>query len=353
LTHSREVNPGACSFYELAAQVGTWCTTAVELSVIANVFGLATSYLVVIGSTMPYVLGDGPNEGASTSTFLWVTVALAFVTPLSFAPTLDALKFTSALGLAAVVYCMLMVGYFFFFDPYALCTDDDGAERDSVHCGHPIEAAVPKLSSIGMLGIVTFAYTAHVQLLTVANEVADYTQSKMDRIIVLGCGFCGICYLGVGAFGYWDLGSSVNGNVLLSYPSDSAGVAAARIAISGLVGVSYPLMCKPGRDSFLSLLHNSPWKAHAESTAAWRGFTVAFLGLSYVIAASLVNNPNALSLILSLLGGTTSTIVAYLVPTAVFASLHPEPSIKRNCAICVGCFGMVLMPLCVVATFVA
>jgi len=351
--NSREVNPGSCSFYELAAKVGDWGTSVVEFSVIANVFGLATSYLVVIGSTMPYVVGNEPNDSAGTSTYLWVTIGLVFVTPLSFAPTLDALKYTSALGLAAVVYCMLMMMYFFFFDPYTLCTDDPDSTPDAVHCGHAIAASIPGLSSFGTLGIVTFAYTAHVQLLTVVNEVADYTQHKMNWIIVLGCGFCGACYFGTGLVGYWDFGDSVNGNVLLSYPSDSVGVAVARVAISGLVAVSYPLMCKPGRDSFLSLMKNSRWKAHAESAVVWHGFTLSFLALTFVVAVSLVNNPNALSLILGLLGGTTSVIISYLIPPAVYVSLHPEPSIKRNCAIAVGVFGMILMPICVAQTFMA
>ena len=44
---------------------------------------------------------------------------------------------------------------------------------------------------------------------------------------------------------------------------------------------------------------------------------LGFLGLSYGVAMGLVNNPNALDLILSLLGATTSTIIAYIVPTVV------------------------------------
>ena len=98
------MNPGQCSFYELAEKVGEWGPTLVECSAIANVFGLATSYLVVFGSTMPYVVGSGPNTGTWTDTLLWASIGLLIVTPMAFAPTLDALRFTSALGMAAVLY---------------------------------------------------------------------------------------------------------------------------------------------------------------------------------------------------------------------------------------------------------
>jgi len=229
--------------------------------------------------------------------------------------------------------------------------DDDQAANES-HCGGEVRPAVLHLGLLQMLSIVTFAYTAHVQLLTVANEVEDYTQAKMDKIIVCGVLICGGAYLVVGLGGYLAFGDEVAGNVLLSYPTKNASVACARVAVSGLVGISYPLMCKPGRDSFLSLLRNSEaWKASADSTAAYVGFTLGFLGCSYGVAMGLVNNPNALDLILSLLGATTSTVIAYIVPTVVYATTHPEPHWKRTFAIGVGIFGVVSMPFAIAASF--
>lgn len=50
---------------------------------------------------------------------------------------------------------------------------------------------------------------AHVQLLTVANEVADYTQPKMDGIILGGVLVCGVAYLMVGLAGYFAYGDEV------------------------------------------------------------------------------------------------------------------------------------------------
>ena len=171
----------------------------------------------------------------------------------------------------------------------------------------------------------------------------------MDFVIGVGIALCCVTYFCVGFLGYWGFGETVDGNILLSYHT-SASVSAARVAISFLVAVSFPLMAKHGRDSFLSILRNSKLKDRADGKVAYVGFTLAFLGFSYIIAISLVNNPHALTLILGLCGGTTSTIIAYLVPTAVYVKLHPEPHAKRSCAIAIGVFGLLLIPFSVAST---
>ena len=142
--------------------------------------------------------------------------------------------------------------------------------------------------------------------------------------------------------------------MLLSYPGTSLAVKAARVAVSGLVAISYPLMCKPGRDSFLSLLRSSArpeWRAAADTPTAFKLFTCSFLGLSYMVAALVVDVPNALNLILFLLGATCSTVIAFVVPTLVYVKLHAEPHPKRTLVLAVLGYGLVSMPFCIAATF--
>jgi amino acid permease len=135
------------------------------------------------------------------------------------------------------------------------------------------------LNILETVSIITFAYTAHAQLMSVANEVKDYTQPKMDCISITAILICGFLYCSVGYMGYIAFGDEVKGNVLESYPSDVI-VTVARAGISGLVrshrslfraraadgfvrcmclqvAVSYPLMSKPARDSIFSLMENS------------------------------------------------------------------------------------------------
>lgn len=89
------------------------------------------------------------------------------------------------------------------------------------------------------LSIITFAFTAHAQLLSVANEVKDYTQTKMDFICACAIGLCGVLYSSVGYMGYMTFGDNVDDNLLESYPSDVV-VTIARVGISALVRQTTP-----------------------------------------------------------------------------------------------------------------
>jgi amino acid permease len=265
-------------------------------------------------------------------------------------------KFTSTGGMFAVAFVVVVIIYFAVQSESAsgICGDDDdtvaGDQKDEPHCGSTIEPFKFNISLLKMLSITTFAYTAHVQALSVANEVTVYSQPKMDMIIGTGIFLCGIVYVAVGLLGYIAFGDDVEGNVILAYPPTIL-VDLARIAMCGLVAISYPLMCKPGRDSFISLLKNSRYKESAETNTTYYSFTIGFLGLSYIIALSVVNNPMALDLILSLIGATCSTVIAYIIPTLVYCILHPEPCLKKYLAIAVGIFGVISMPFCIYATF--
>jgi amino acid permease len=134
----------------------------------------------------------------------------------------------------------------------------------------------------------------------------------MDSVIRSALGFAALVYFSLGFCGYFSFGTVVQGNILLSYPSTIL-VAFARVAISLLVCICYPLQQKPGRDSFLGLLRMSTtlaWRESATSRGTYIGFTSTYLALSYAVAMSVVNYPSALNVIISLLGSTTSTLIA-------------------------------------------
>lgn len=89
----------------------------------------------------------------------------------------------------------------------------------------------------------------------------------------------------------------------------------------------------------------------ADSTTTYVMFTMAYLGSSYAVAMSVVNNPSALNVILSLLGATTGTLIAYVIPTIIYAKMFPEPHLKRTAALIVCAYGLISMPFCISATF--
>ncbi len=350
------------TFFRIAkTALPTWGCYCVEVSVILNCFGLATSYLVVIGSTMPFVVGNGPSENPEhivTSPLLWTSVALLAVTPLAFAPTLESLNWTSLGGVVMVFYITAVVIAYASLPEGAACrpTDDDDDDDDDdanddddlgPHCGGKVVVSVLSIRLLRMLSIATFAFTAHVQLLSVSNELRDYTQKRMDAVSSRGVLLCGSLYAVVGLLGYLTFGEHVQGNLLLGYPSDPP-IHLARVGVVLLVGISYPLMAKPARDSALGLLPRDV----QQSDAAYVAITAAFLLGSYAVAMSVVDYPEAFSVILDLLGSTCSTTIAYIVPPAVYTSLYPEHHLKGTLAFAVLLFGCCVIPTCTMAIFV-
>ena len=183
---SHEVAGNKATFYAVAQQTMSRGMWIVEVLVILNCFGLATSYLVVFGETMPYVVGKKPNCDLGTNQFLWVTIGLVFVLPMAFAPTLDMLRFTSGGGMACTVYLAIIVWYYYSAPNGDACRDDShhgggeaalsftptpGPTELPEHCGGDFVPAVASIGIMQMLSIVTFAFTAHIQLVSVKNEV--------------------------------------------------------------------------------------------------------------------------------------------------------------------------------------
>ena len=119
-------------------------------------------------------------------------------------------------------------------------------------------------------------------------------------------------------------------------------------------------MCKPARDSFLSLVEHGSFGAAAGARLGdaatgpplrrryVAGFTLSFLAGTWLVAAVVRD----LGVILGLIGATCSTFVAFIIPPLVFVKTHPEPSAKKSAATAVLVSGALLMPTMVAATFV-
>ena len=292
---SRQVGGADASFYKVASMVIPRHAWTVELCVIVACFGLGCAYLVAFGQLMPSVIGGG-SSSLATNKHLWVGVGIAIATPMSFAPTLEALKFTSMGGMLGSFY-LAVVTVIYFFRPGELGCDagvSEGGGDTILHCGGefvPFRSNVTGL--LATLSLTTFSFACHIQLMAVSNEVAGYTQKKMDFICLCAVLTCIVLYTIIGFLGYYMFGDSVQGNVLLSFPSDLMSTAA-RVGISGLVIVNYPLVCKPGRDSIMSLLRTSGpknFETIAESRLAFNVITLCFLVFSFGVAVSMISNP--------------------------------------------------------------
>ncbi|KAH8096451.1 hypothetical protein JL720_3823 [Aureococcus anophagefferens] len=329
---SREVD-GPATFFALAKKaLPPRSVGLIDVSVVIMCFGLACSYVIVFSTLFPSaierivghetILKAHPVDLLSRQ--LWVGVGVLTVAPLAFQESFENLQFTSALGVIFVAYGSAMVlVYWAGLWGAASCGDDD-----ELDCARPKRLHKVELDRgfgpLTALSIVIFAFTAHAQVLGIANELKGYTQRKMDAVATCSIGVCGALYVAVGMAGYATFGAD------------------------------------PARDSFLSLVEHGSFGVEAGarlSDAATgpplrrryvAGFTLSFLAGTWLVAAVVRD----LGVILGLIGATCSTFVAFIIPPLVFVKTHPEPSAKKSAATAVLVSGVLLMPTMVAATFV-
>ena len=115
LCASRTTKPS--SFYAVAEIVAPGYAILIDMAVALKCFGVATSYLIVIGDLMPDVMQELNITGIWLQRSSWVVVGFLVVAPLSFFDSLNSFKWTSTISLvfiaiiAAVVIAYALPSY--------------------------------------------------------------------------------------------------------------------------------------------------------------------------------------------------------------------------------------------------
>ncbi|KAJ8601195.1 hypothetical protein CTAYLR_003231 [Chrysophaeum taylorii] len=311
------------SFRSVAARAAPKFTALIDASVAIKCFGVATSYLIVIGDTIPRVLRGSRR--------LWILAATASVAPLSMLGKLDALKVTSAVSLGFVLWLALVVfAYRFKVDEEAVGEKRVVAEFD--------------LNAARYLTTFVFAFTCHQNIFAIVNEIRKPSQRRVDAVILISVGIALSLYLCVAVSGYDTFGDNVEGDILDNYPATFA-ISLTRFCIALLVLFSYPLQLFPSRTCALALLAHLRRKTpqdEDDAATALRSRVVAtavFLLASSAIAVSV----RSLDTVLSVVGATGSTIVSYILPGGIYYRLAP-PGPMRTLALGVFILGICIIP---------
>ncbi|CAM9231757.1 unnamed protein product [Ectocarpus sp. 4 AP-2014] len=101
----------------------------IDLAVALKCFGVATSYLVVVGDLMPTamadILGRSYPDSVLRDRHVWVTIGFLLAAPLAFSRTLGALKYTATLAIGLVVFLAGMVMSFLVVPGLDACPPDE------------------------------------------------------------------------------------------------------------------------------------------------------------------------------------------------------------------------------------
>lgn len=339
------------SFYHVTEASVPQLTFLIDFSVAILCFGVGASYLVVIGDLMPDMMSQFGASGAFTKRFTWIIIGFCVVAPISCLQKLDALKFTSAMSVAFVLFVTFMV-FLYSLDAPGLDKCAGFNDEDGESCTGDKVAATVTFDTFRVFGIFVFAFTCQTNVFAMVNELRSPTQNRFDRITSVSIFAASALYLIVGISGYATYGSEVDPDILVNYPKNTL-TSIARLAVSLLVAFSYPLQCHPARLSLMAL-----WRQFDSEEDAGDQFylfrfyliTALFLGLSLVIGIVVTD----LGLILGLIGSTGATIICYILPGISYYKLFKDegPAWKRIGALILTGAGCLIMPVCLAFMFV-
>ncbi|KAI8889383.1 hypothetical protein K501DRAFT_238695 [Backusella circina FSU 941] len=313
----------------------TWPRLGVffDIAIAVKCFGVAVSYLIIIGDLMPQVLLSFFNnvDELYMDRRFWITIAMVtIVAPLSFLRRLDSLKYTSIVALVAVVYLVTIVVYHFISPNFPPAEE--------------IEYFTFSTKVLGKLPVFIFAFTCHQNIFSVYNELRDNSEKSVLRVIGLSIGSAAFIYELVAVLGYISFGKSVKGNIILEYPQ-SYFVAFGRLAIVILVIFSYPLQAHPCRACLDKVLDFD--KKEFQSTISKKKYiliTSAIIIISYLIAITVTE----LDLVLAFVGSTGSTTISFILPGLFYFRMYNDRKWhwKRLVAAFLVVYGFFIMTVC-------
>jgi amino acid permease len=255
----------------------------------------------------------GFTEAPYNSRIFWTTaVGWLIELPLASFSNMSALRFSSLVGTAGIAYITVVTLWF-----ASGGTDLPEPEQELTFW---LPASTKHTSMGGLaegMSIFMYAFGCVTSLPTLVLELQDRSLRRIDIMIVVVIVASLVIYLVMGVSGAVAFGASVEGNCLLSYPSEPGSIGGkvtilARLAIVFNVMGSIPLEMHPLRTSISVLIFGKPPTELTISSraAVTMGLFLASWGMALVVTS--------LDEVMSIVGSTANNLLGFFFPALFF-----------------------------------
>lgn len=141
------------SFFTISRLTYPKGTKFFDLAIAIKCYGVAASYLLIIGDLLPQLMHDivdSTGMGMLYSKATWVSLVMILLVPLSFCKRMDSLKYTSFVALASVAYMVFLVT-FMYASPV----------NRPVPSSSPVLIGSSGLDALRALPVFIFSFTCH------------------------------------------------------------------------------------------------------------------------------------------------------------------------------------------------
>lgn len=307
------------SIYTLVHPVHKHAPIVVDCIIFIQLFGACIAYLVVIGDLMPQACTQMGGQGLWITREFWVIIGFAVAVPFSIPHNINFLKYSSGLA------CFFLIFVTFVVFLYALpssstglyACEDQKLTDDTLPCKgqHLTDKGLNAVDALKVLSIFVFGYCCQNTTFPVVNEIVDITEQRLFFVWSSSVSASSVMYLVVAVCGYYTYGDSIKSDLLLNYPGTGL-ITTARVMISLVVALSYPLQINPARRSFMSIMKALYDKDDIDDAPVrvlqirYYGFTLLFLIATLAIGLSVTD----LGVVISVIGATGGNTIMFIAP---------------------------------------
>ncbi|CAK0848496.1 unnamed protein product [Prorocentrum cordatum] len=310
--------PADITFYGACCAVAPCARHVVDAAIAVKCFGVATSYLQVVGQigaqlVLEIAMWDTSQEEVRRCVIAFV--ACAVIAPTVFHKRITKTASQNLFAISAWLYVVVLVVLYSLSLLPAPPPPAAGSGRE----WQLLPPADLDLRAVATsLPIFIFSFTCHQNLFSIATELRGRTVGRLDLILVAGAGAGGIIYSFAACGGYMRFGRGLGPNFLLDLP-DSLLLLAGRGLVMIAVVFTYPLQLHPCRRSVMILAQNVQGRFfHRREERYWRrGTTVAILLGSVALASAF----QELGITLAIVGAVGSNTIALIMPAFLYLRL--------------------------------
>jgi amino acid permease len=289
------------TFYSVSESIMPRAKWVVDAALVINCWGGNIAYIQMAGSWMTsglygFIQWDTASFSLDTFKIVIQLAILGLLAPLCMMKTISGTKIANLVGMACIAFILVMT---FFFTPCSRASSDLLAPGNA-------------LRAFGSFPTFIFAYACQQNAFTVANELKDASQKKLDRISFASVATGFLIYLPVMILPLLTFGGSIKDNYLdnlaIEYP-ESVVLRIGFILASLSVSISYVLLMLPVRNSLMSLIFGSNQPTGKKEVTYRVSITAIMMGGSFLLAWALASNSSLPINLAGLLGGNTMCFV--------------------------------------------
>jgi amino acid permease len=188
LNSSNPSGKSDASFYSVGRATLPSLTLLIDVAIALKCFGVAISYLIVIGDLMPYVMRQFGASGVWVARELWVFLGWVLAVPFSLQRDLSSLSTVSSLAIGFVSFFALLV---FLYTLGISGLDPCGGSNagSTVSCRGDIEAVVLDGHTLKAIPIFVFCFTCQQ-----VSFVCAYRSLLTPRLATAECVYIPISF---------------------------------------------------------------------------------------------------------------------------------------------------------------